>query len=87
MCTRMTPRASSKIMRIKASALWITCVTASAAPNVLLTVAACVVLLALLVYVGIAMPAVWSAKPSRRLAASAVLGQILEALQRHEPNG
>jgi hypothetical protein len=35
--------------------------------------------LALLVYIGIALPAVWSAKPARRRAAAAVLRQILDA--------
>jgi len=33
-------------------------------------------ILALLVYVGIALPAVWSAKPARRKAAAEVLRQI-----------
>lgn len=34
---------------------------------------------ALLVYAGIALPAVWSDKPARRRAAAAVLRQILNA--------
>jgi hypothetical protein len=34
---------------------------------------------ALLVYVGIALPAVWSENPARRKAAAAVLNQILNA--------
>lgn len=37
------------------------------------------VVLVLLVYIGIALPAVWSAKPGRREAAAAVLRQILSA--------
>jgi hypothetical protein len=35
--------------------------------------------LVLLVYLGIALPAVWSAKPTRRKAAADVLRQILTA--------
>lgn len=35
--------------------------------------------LVLLVYIGIALPAVWSAKPARRKAAAAVLRQVLNA--------
>lgn len=35
--------------------------------------------LVLLVYVGIAMPAIWSTKPTRRKAAAAVLRQVLNA--------
>jgi hypothetical protein len=36
---------------------------------------------ALLVYAGIALPAVWSAKPARRKAAAEVLGQILDTFR------
>jgi hypothetical protein len=39
--------------------------------------------LCLLAYLGIALPAVWSAKPARRKAAAAVLYQILNALSSH----
>jgi hypothetical protein len=39
-------------------------------------------LLALLIYCGIALPAVWSAKPARRKAAANVLCQILDVLRR-----
>jgi hypothetical protein len=39
-------------------------------------------MLALLVYVGIALPAVWSAKPARRKAAGEVLRQILASFRR-----
>ncbi len=35
--------------------------------------------LVLLVYIGIALPAVWSAKPARRKDAAAVLRQVLNA--------
>jgi hypothetical protein len=38
--------------------------------------------LVLLVYAGIALPAIWSAKPARRRAAAAVLRQILNAWTR-----
>jgi hypothetical protein len=39
----------------------------------------CGAALVLLVYTGIALPAVWSAKPARRMAAAAVLRLILNA--------
>lgn len=35
--------------------------------------------LVLLIYIGIALPAIWSAKPARREAAAAVLRQVLNA--------
>jgi hypothetical protein len=38
--------------------------------------------LAFLIYAGIALPAVWSAKPARRKAAADVLRQILGVLRR-----
>ena len=38
--------------------------------------------LALLVYAGVVLPAVWSAKPARRKAAAAVLRQILDVIRR-----
>jgi hypothetical protein len=38
--------------------------------------------LVLLVYVGIALPAAWSTKPTRRKAAADVLRQILGTLRR-----
>lgn len=37
--------------------------------------------LALLIFVGVVLPAVWSAKPARRSAATAVLQQILDFLR------
>jgi hypothetical protein len=40
--------------------------------------------LVLLVYAGIALPAVWSAKPARRKAAAVVLRQILIACTGHD---
>jgi hypothetical protein len=38
--------------------------------------------LALLVYAGVVLPAVWSAKPARRKAAVAVLHQIFSVFRR-----
>lgn len=55
----------------------------AAFPSLLAAVAVGVTLLALLVFLGIALPAVWSSRPARRKAAAAVLGQILGALRRH----
>ena len=55
-------------------------VAASVPIHVLLAVTGGAAGLALLVYIGIALPAVWSAKPARRKAAAAVLGQILDAV-------
>ena len=40
--------------------------------------------LVLLVYIGIALPAVWSAKPVRRKAAADVLRQVLNACSGRE---
>jgi hypothetical protein len=48
--------------------------------RVLLLLSFEVVALALLVYIGIALPAVWSSRPARRKAAEAVIRQILNAL-------
>lgn len=45
--------------------------------HVVLIIAVCAGVLVLLVYVGIALPAVWSAKPARRKAAAELLRQIL----------
>jgi hypothetical protein len=50
--------------------------------HMLLIVAGGVGVLALLIYVGVALPAVWSAKPARRKAAAGVLRQILAILRR-----
>lgn len=46
-------------------------------PHILLTVVICASVLALLLYAGIVLPAVWSAKPARRKAAADILRQIL----------
>jgi hypothetical protein len=47
--------------------------------HVLLILGDGVAALALLVYIGIALPAGWSAQPARRKAAAAVLPQVLNA--------
>ena len=47
--------------------------------HILLFLAAGAAAATLLVYAGIALPAVWSDKPARRKAAAAVLHQILNA--------
>lgn len=56
----------------------------TAAPHLLFTAIVGVGLLALLVFFGIAMPAVWSSQPARRKAAGAVLDQILASLRRNQ---
>jgi hypothetical protein len=53
--------------------------TATLPVHALLILSGGVAALVLLVYVGIALPAVWSAKSARRKAAAAVLELILEA--------
>jgi len=53
-----------------------------AAPHMVAAIAVGATLLALLVFLGIALPAVWSSKPARRRAAAAVLEQILATLRR-----
>ena len=45
--------------------------------HALIVVAVCAGVIVLLVYAGIALPAVWSARPARRRAAAEVLRQIL----------
>jgi hypothetical protein len=55
----------------------------TAAPHLLAAIAAGAALLALLVFFGVALPAVWSSKPTRRKATAAVLGQILSTIHRH----
>jgi hypothetical protein len=47
--------------------------------HLLLILSGGVAALVLLVYIGIVLPAVWSAKPARRKAAAAVLCQVLNA--------
>jgi hypothetical protein len=47
--------------------------------NALLAISAGIAALVLLIYIGIALPAVWSTRPTRRKAAAAVLEQLLGA--------
>lgn len=54
----------------------------AAVPHLLVAIAIGALLLAVLVYAGVALPAVWSAKAARRTAAAAVLSQILALLRR-----
>jgi hypothetical protein len=68
---------------MKACACAIPAAVAMALPaHVLLILGGGLAALALLVFLGIALPAVWSAKPARRKAAADVLRQILNALTR-----
>lgn len=48
----------------------------------LLQIPALAGILFILVYAGVVLPAVWSAKAARRAAATAVLQQILDLLRR-----
>jgi hypothetical protein len=66
-------------MPMNASALGVATLVATLPAHVLLILGGGIAVLVLLVYVGIALPAVWSAKPARRKAAAAVLAQILDA--------
>jgi hypothetical protein len=62
------------------SALAIAAALATTLPvHALLILSGGVAALVLLIYFGIALPSVWSAKPARRKAAAAVLRQILDA--------
>lgn len=66
---------------MKASVLGIAAATATTlSAHALLIPISAMTALILLVYIGIALPAVWSAKPARRKAAAAVLSQILNTL-------
>lgn len=53
--------------------------------HALIVAAVCVGVIILLVYAGIALPAVWSARPARRRAAAEVLRQILTLGRPREP--
>ena len=65
------------------SAFRVAAVLAAALPlHGLLIVAGGVGVLALLIYAGVVLPAVWSAKPARRKAAAAVLRQLLASFRR-----
>ena len=52
------------------------------ASHTLWAVTAGLMSLAVLIYIGIALPAIWSAKPARRKAAAVILKQIFSALRR-----
>jgi hypothetical protein len=68
---------------MNASASKLQAILAVALPvHMLLILGGGVALLVLLVYAGVALPAVWSAKPARRKAAAAVLRDILASLRR-----
>lgn len=51
-------------------------------PHLVVLLAGLIGILAVLVYAGVVLPAVWSAKPARRKAAAQVLDQILSLLRR-----
>jgi hypothetical protein len=69
---------------MKTSVLGISAATAAAFPaHVLLIISASAAGLILLIYIGIALPAVWSVKPARRKAAATVLRLILDACARN----
>jgi hypothetical protein len=71
------------VVAMNTSSLAIAAGTATALPaHMLLTLACGAAGLILLLYVGIALPAVWSANPARRRAATAVLRLILDTLTR-----
>ena len=68
---------------MKTSVLGIIAAAVTAIPaHVLLILAGGAAGLILLLYIGIALPAVWSARPARRKAATAVLRLILDACTR-----
>jgi hypothetical protein len=65
---------------MKASARAIAAIAAVAVTlpaHALLILSGGLAVLVLLIFIGIALPAVWSAKPARRKAAAAVLRQVL----------
>jgi hypothetical protein len=64
---------------MKASPRAIAAVAVTLPADVLLILSGVIAALVLLVYIGIALPAVWSAKPARRKAAADVLRQVLHA--------
>jgi hypothetical protein len=73
-------RSLSGDRRADAAGTGITAALAVTLPvHVLLVLSGGLAALVLLVYIGIALPPVWSAKPTRRKAAAAVLRQLLNA--------
>jgi len=69
-------------MKNHASRMTAILAAAAVATHGLVAIAAGVGVLALLVFAGIAMPAVWSENPARRAAATNVLERILDTLRR-----
>jgi hypothetical protein len=70
---------------MKASARAISAVATVTLPaHVLLILGGGMATLVLLIYMGIALPAIWSVKPERRKAAAAVLRQVLNACASRE---
>jgi hypothetical protein len=67
---------------MNASTLEIAALTATLPAHVILILGGGAAALVLLIYIGVALPAVWSGKPARRKAAAAVLAQILDACTR-----
>jgi len=68
---------------MKASTLQATViVTAAAASHTIVAIAAGLAVLALVICTGVALPAVWSRRATRRQAAADVLRQILGLLRR-----
>jgi hypothetical protein len=70
------------VIHMKDPAIRATAVAIALTSNVLVTTLIILGALALLLLAGIALPAVWSARPSRRQAAAEVLDQILINLRR-----
>jgi hypothetical protein len=74
---------SRNVVLMNASAPRVAGILAAALPfHALLVMAGSLGVLALLLYAGVVLPAVWSTKPARRKAAAAVLHQILAILRR-----
>jgi hypothetical protein len=73
---------SGIVVPMNASAFGILGFAATLPARVLLILGGGMGILLLLIYLGIALPAVWSAKPARRKAAADVLAQIFGACTR-----
>jgi hypothetical protein len=70
------------IMKASARAVTATALAATLPFHMLLILSGGAAALFLLIYIGIALPAVWSDKPARRKAAAAILHQILNLFSR-----
>jgi hypothetical protein len=73
------PAASARILLFMKVSAFAIAAAVTLPAHVLLILSGGAAVVILLVYLGIALPAVWSAKPARRKAATAVLRQILNA--------